>query len=113
MIDNKTLSKSLTLRLRSSLSFELHYFRYVLQIFIYLLYFFIADNNKVTTEDFRSSPVDINQEKEEAAIKIQAGYRGYKTRKNLKIKKNMKEDEVFMIYILNDSLFVLFKKINK
>jgi hypothetical protein len=63
----------------------------------------------VTTEDFKSSPVNINQE-EEAAIKIQAGYRGYKTRKDLKITKNMKEDEVFIIYILNDSLFVLFNK---
>jgi hypothetical protein len=46
----------------------------------------------VTTEDFKSSSVNISQE-EEAAIKIQAGYRGYKTRKDLKIKKNMKEDE--------------------
>jgi hypothetical protein len=75
----------------------------------------------VTTEDFKSSSVNISQE-EEAAIKIQAGYRGYKTRKDLKIKKNMKEDEVFTIYIynlystftihiFNHSLFILFNKI--
>jgi hypothetical protein len=65
----------------------------------------------VTTEDFKSSSVNISQE-EEAAIKIQAGYRGYKTRKDLKIKKNMKEDEVFTIYIYNLYLQSIFNIYN-
>ncbi len=65
----------------------------------------------MTTEDFKSSSVNISQE-EEAAIKIQAGYRGYKTRKDLKIKKNMKEDEVFTIYIYNLYLQSIFNIYN-